>query len=75
MDYLSAYLSTLGAITLFLSWIVMLISTSKEDFAWGLCTLLLPPISYAYGLLRLDVAKDGLTLAAAGCVLLALGMS
>lgn len=75
MDSISAYLSTLGALSLLLSWIVMLISTSKEDFAWGLCTLLLPPISYAYGLLRLDVARDAMTLAVTGIVLLALGIS
>jgi hypothetical protein len=75
MDSLSAYLTTLGALTLLLSWIVMLISTSKEDFVWGLCTLLLPPISYAYALLRLDVAKDGMALAVAGSVLFILGIS
>ncbi len=75
MDPISAYLTTLGAITLLLSWIVMLISTSKEDFAWGLCTLLLPPLSYGYAILRLDVAKEAMALAVAGCALLIFGIS
>ena len=73
MDPMSALFTTSGSLLLLGSWILLLISSSKEDFAWGLCTVFLPPLSYCYGLLRLDIAKGAWGLAIPGLLLLALG--
>ena len=67
-------LSVLGVIILILSWIQLLVSTSKEDFTWGLCSFFIPPLSYVYGLFRLDVAKDALILAFVGWALIAISL-
>jgi hypothetical protein len=70
MDATSALLMTLGAALLLGSWVLLLIESSKEDFAWGLCSLLLPPLSYAYGFFRLDRAGEALGLAGLGWLLI-----
>lgn len=75
MDSLSAFCLTLGAIVLLVSWVDMLIRSSKEDFVWGLCTVLLPPVSYGYALLRLDIARDSMALAVLGSVLVIFGIT
>ena len=72
MDATTAYLMTFGAAALLASWIVLLIVSWSEDYAWGLCTLFLPPLSYLYGLFRLDKAGEAILLAVAGCALFAL---
>jgi hypothetical protein len=74
MDATSALMMTLGAAALLGSWILLLIESSREDFAWGLCTLLLPPLSYCYGLFRLDKAGESLGLAGVGWVLIFLSL-
>ena len=75
MDPISALFTTYGAVALLVSWVILLISSSKEDFTWGLCTFFLPPLSYCYGLLRLDIAKDSIVLAIAGCILVLAGIT
>ena len=70
MDATSATMMTFGVVALFTSWVILLIESWKEDYAWGLCTLLLPPLSYLYGLFRLDKAGSALAIALAGWVLL-----
>lgn len=70
MEATSATLVTFGAVALLASWVLLLIESWKEDFAWGLCTLFLPPLSYLYGLSRLDKVGDALMLAAAGWILI-----
>ena len=72
MEATSALMMTLGAAALLGSWILLLIESSREDFAWGLCSLLLPPLSYCYGLFRLDRAGESLALALVGWVLILL---
>ena len=69
MDATSALLMTLGAAILLGSWVLLLIESSREDFTWGLCTLLLPPLSYAYALSRLDKAGESIALAVVGSLL------
>jgi hypothetical protein len=69
MDATSALLMTLGAAILLGSWVLLLIQSSREDFTWGLCTLLLPPLSYLYGLFRLDKAGEAIALAVVGSLL------
>jgi hypothetical protein len=75
MDPISSILITIGSMLLIASWIQLLISSSKEDFTWGLCTFFVPPLSYCYGLLRLDIAKDAWGLAALGLFFLILGIA
>ncbi len=70
MEAASASLLTFGVALLLLSWVVLLIVSWKDDYAWGLCTLLLPPLSYLYALARLDKAGQALLLAVAGWILL-----
>ena len=74
MDAATASLLTMGAATLLVSWILMMIVSWKEDYAWGLCTLFLPPLSYLYGLARLDKAGESLLLAVVGWVLIWLAL-
>lgn len=74
MEPLAALLMMLGIATLAMSWIQLLITSSKEDFAWGLCSVLLPPLSYLYGLFRLDKAGDAILLAVVGWALLLGGL-
>lgn len=69
MDATSALLMTLGAAILLGSWVLLLIQSSREDFVWGLCTLLLPPLSYLYGLFRLDKAGEAIALAVVGSLM------
>jgi len=70
MEASTATLYTFGAVALLASWVVLLITSWKEDYSWGLCTLLLPPLSYLYSLGRLDKAADALCLALLGWVLI-----
>ena len=73
MDASSALLITLGAAALLISWILLLVVSWKDDYAWGLFSLLLPPAGYTYGLFRLDKAGPSVLLAVLGWVLVYLG--
>ena len=75
MEFLPALFTTFGAVALLASWVVLLIASSKEDFTWGLCTVLLPPLSYLYAFFRLDVAKETIVLAVIGWALILAGLS
>jgi hypothetical protein len=70
MDAITASLATFGVVALLASWVLLLIVSWQEDYAWGLCTLLLPPLSYLYALTRLDKAGQALLLAAAGWIMI-----
>jgi hypothetical protein len=72
MEATSASLLTFGLATLFLSWVLLLIQSWKEDYAWGLCTLILPPFAYLYALFRLDKAGQSVLLAVAGLMMIGL---
>lgn len=74
MDPISAIYTMFGAIALLASWVILLVRASQADFAWGLFTVLLPPLSYLYGLFRLDLAGESIVLAIAGCILLWAGL-
>lgn len=73
MDAITASMSTFGVAALLVSWVLLLIVSWREDYAWGLCTLLLPPLSYLYALARLDKAGQALLVAAVGLILIWLG--
>lgn len=66
----SATLFVFGLALLSVSWVVLLITSWKEDYAWGLFTVLLPPVSYLFALFQLDKAGQAILLAIAGWVLI-----
>ena len=70
MEAATATLVTFGAAALLASWVVLLIVSWKEDYAWGLCSLFLPPLSYCYALVLLDKAGGALGLALLGWILI-----
>lgn len=70
MEASNAVLMTYGLATLFVSWILLLIAAWKDDYAWGLFAVLLPPVAYLYGLFRLEKAGQSLLVAFAGLVML-----
>jgi hypothetical protein len=72
MEPLSAALITFGGAILLASWIMLIITSFKEDITWGLCALFLPPLAYFYGLFRWSKAHDAILIAALGCLLLVL---
>lgn len=74
MDAITASMMTFGVAALLASWVVLLIVSWKEDYTWGLCTLLLPPLSYFYSLARLDKAGQALLLAVGGWFLIWLAL-
>ena len=65
MEASSSFLMTLGAASLLISWILLLITSWQEEYAWGMVSLLFPPLGYGYALFRLDQAGASL-----GCALL-----
>ncbi|HKK22753.1 MAG TPA: hypothetical protein VJ947_03625 [Pseudohaliea sp.] len=75
MDAASAALTTFGAAILLVSWVLMLITAWREDYAWGLFATLLPPLAYLYGLFHLDKAGQSIGVAVVGLVCLGLGLS
>ncbi|MDJ0878253.1 MAG: hypothetical protein QNI86_06550 [Halieaceae bacterium] len=70
MEATNSLLMVLGVAVLLASWVVLLIASWKEDYSWGLCTVLLPPLSYIYALFRLDKAGEAISLAVVGWILL-----
>lgn len=75
MDSASAAMLTFGLAALLVSWVLMLITAWREDFAWGLVATLLPPLAYLYGLFRLDKAGQSLLIAGTGLLLIMLAVS
>ena len=73
MDASNALLMTLGVATLLTSWVLLLTVAWKEDYAWGLFSLLLPPVGYFYGLFRLDKAGQTLLVALIGWTMVFFG--
>ena len=51
-----------------------LITAWKEDYAWGMFSLLLPPVGYGYAFFRFAEAKETLLLAGLGWLLVILGL-
>ncbi|MAT94045.1 MAG: hypothetical protein CME59_15770 [Halioglobus sp.] len=70
MEATTATLLTFGAAALLASWVLLLIEAWKDDYAWGLCTLFLPPLSYLYGLFRWERAGEAILLALGGWILI-----
>lgn len=73
MEASNALLMTLGAATLLTSWVMLLIASWKNSYAWGLFSTLLPPVGYFYSLFRLDVAGQALMVAILGWIMIFFG--
>ena len=69
MEPLASLLFTLGILLLLISWILLIIA-ARQDFAWTLCSIFLPPVAYFYGLFAWEKAKDAIMLAVLGWLLL-----
>ena len=69
MEATNAIFLVFGLAILLTSWIVLLVTAWREDYAWGLSAVLVPPFAYFYGLFRLDKAWEAIGLAVLGCVL------
>lgn len=72
MDPLSAMLTVAGTALLFLSWGLLLATSFKEDFTWGLCTIFLPPLAFIFGFFRWSKAHEPLLIGLGGLLLLIL---
>jgi len=70
MEAAAATMYTYGAALLLMSWVMLIITAWREDYAWGLCSLFLPPLAYLYAFARLDKAGEALVVAALGWVLI-----
>ena len=68
MEAAAATMYTYGAALLLASWVLLIIAAWKEDYAWGLCSIFLPPLAYLYGLARLDKAGEAILVALLGWV-------
>lgn len=66
MEPTSAVLMTFGLAILFVSWILLLVASWEDDYAWGIFAVLMPPVAYFYGLFRLDKAGQSILVAAVG---------
>jgi hypothetical protein len=73
MDPITATFVSFGAVILFASWIYLMIIAFREDFTWGLFTVLVPPLSYFYSFFAWDKSKEALWMAIIGVVLLIIG--
>ncbi len=70
MEPTSAVLMTFGLATLLVSWILLLIASWQDDYAWGIFAVLLPPVAYIYAFFRLEKAGQSLLVAAVGWIFL-----
>lgn len=73
MDPISAAFTTFGLILLTASWIYLMIIAFREDFSWGLFSVLLPPLAYLYSCFAWQKSKEVLIMAVAGLALVCLG--
>jgi hypothetical protein len=75
MDPLSSVMFVFGLVLLAVSWLLLLQLSFQEDFAWGMATLFVPPLSYLYSCFAWEKSQDLLYAAGAGWVLLILSYS
>ena len=70
MEPLSAALTTFGGAILLASWIMLIITSFREDFTWGLSSVFVPPFAYFYGLFQWSKAKAAILFAVLGWILI-----
>ena len=74
MEPATATLVLFALVILTMSWILLIINASDDDFTWGLCAVFLPPLAYFYGLFRWEKSSGSIKLAVIGLVLLWFGL-
>lgn len=74
MDPLSSVMFVFGLVLLAVSWVLLLQVSFQADYAWGLTTLFVPPLSYLYCFFAWDKAREAIYFAAGGCLLLILSL-
>ncbi len=74
MEPISAVFMTFGSILLVASWIYLIIIAFREDFSWGLFSVLVPPLAYLYSCFAWNKTREVLIMAIAGSVLVILGL-
>lgn len=70
MDAVSAVLLTFGLAILLTSWVMLIITSFRDDFTWGLSSIFLPPLAYLYGCFKWSEARDAILFAVLGLILL-----
>lgn len=73
MESLNATLTLLGLALLAASWVYLMIVAFKDDYAWGMTSVFLPPLAYLYAAFNPAKATGVLVLAVLGVVMLLLG--
>lgn len=73
MDALTATYTLLGISMLIASWVYLMIIAFKDDYAWGITSVFLPPLAYLYAAFNPSRAAPVLILAAIGLAFLILG--
>ncbi len=74
MDPITAVFITFGVIMIVAGWVQLLITSFGEDYAWGLSTLFLPPLSYIYSFFSWEKAKGAMGLTLIGWALVLFGL-
>lgn len=73
MDAFSATFTLMGIAMLAASWIYLMVIAFKDDYAWGITSVFVPPLAYLYAAFNPSRAAPVLILAAIGLALLILG--
>lgn len=74
MDPISATFMSFGVVLLLVSWVYLMIISFREDFTWGLFTVLFPPLSYLYGCFAWSKAREALLVAGGGILLVIIAL-
>jgi len=74
MDPISSVFMTFGVILIVAGWILLIITSFEEDFAWGLATLFVPPLSYLYSCFSLEKTKASIVMTGSGVALVLFGL-
>lgn len=73
MGSISATFTLMGIALLVASWVYLMIIAFKDDYAWGITSVFVPPLAYLYAAFNPSRATPVLILAAIGLALLILG--
>ena len=74
MEPIAAALTTFGIALLLVSWLLLIVTSFREDFTWGLSAVFLPPFAYFYGLFKWQKAHEAILFAVLGWILIYLAL-
>ncbi len=69
MEPISVTFLSFGVILLVCSWIMLIITSFKNDYAWGLCSLFVPGLAYIYACFDWEKSQSAVWMAALGWAL------